>query len=136
MKNLLFFLILLVSSLSWSQMGDVWPVDKRQDFDVDEEFQVINTYDEVVVCQFFMFINNNEFIHVTDNMTSLYKIISRDESVPDEPLYTVISEAGNQYTYIFNKTTQEVIAYSTKGFSIVFTCIAPHNTKVFANLNR
>lgn len=136
MKKILLFLFLIAAQLGWSQMGDVWPVDKRQDFDVDEEFQVTNTYEEQVVCQFFMFIDNNEFIHVTDNMTSLYKIISRDESTPDEPMYTVISEAGNQYIYIFNKNSLEVTAYSTKGFAIVFTCIAPHSTKVFGNLNR
>lgn len=136
MKNLFFFLCLFASQLGWSQMGQVWPVEQRQDFDMNDEFEVTKTYDVKSVCQFFMFINNNEFIHVTDNMTSLYKIIKRNDANPQEPVYTVISEAGNEYIYIFNKETNAVTAYSTKGFAIVFTCIAPHNTKVFGNLNR
>ncbi len=136
MKKLVFLLLLLISQLGWSQMGDVWPVNQRQDFDVDEEYQVTKTYDAQSVCQFFMFINNNEFIHVTDDMTSLYKIISRDETNVAEPNYTVISEAGNQYLYIFNATSNQVTAYSSKGFAIVFTCLTAHNTEVFGNLNR
>lgn len=136
MKKYFLLLSLFVSTLSLAQMGQVWPVDQRQDFDVDSDLKVSKTYDPVAVCQFFMFINNNEFIHVTDGMTSLYKIISRDESVPNEPMYTVVSEAGNTYTYIFNQATKQITCFSAKGFAIAFICITPHDTKVFSNINR
>lgn len=136
MKNLFFFLCLFASQLGWSQMGQVWPVEQRQDYDMNDKLEVTKTYDATTVCQFFMFINNNEFIHVTDNITSLYKIIKRNNDKPNEPVYTVISEAGNEYIYIFNKEKKDVTAYSTKGFAIVFSCITPHETKVFSNFNR
>ncbi len=136
MKKVLLIFSLFFTGISMAQMGQVWPVDKRQDFDVDQDLKITKTYDAEIVCQFFMFLNNNEFIHVTDGMTSLYKIISRDESVTDEPMYTVVSEAGNTYTYIFNKKTKQITCYSAKGFAISFICITPHETKVFSNLNK
>lgn len=135
-KHLLFIFPIFFSSFSFSQIGQVWPIDERQDFDMNEKYEITKTYDATFVCQFFMFINNNEFIHCTDDITSLYKIISRDESKPDEPMYTVISESGNQYIYIFNKKTNEVTAYSSKGFAIVFYSIDPYETTVFQNINR
>ncbi|CAG5076310.1 hypothetical protein [Parvicella tangerina] len=136
MKALITILLGVVITLtSYSQMGEIWPVDSRQDFDVDAEFNITNEYEKKVVCQFFMFINDNEFIHVTDNVTSLYKITARDLSVPGEPVYTVISEAGNTYMYLFNKEKKEILAYSTKGFAISFLCLTPYNTYVFPDID-
>lgn len=137
MKNILKVLLFsLICGTSFSQMGDIWSVTSRQDYDVNENIEIIKTYEKQSVCQFFMFIDNNEFIHVTDNITSLYKIIKRDESKPNEPMYTVVSEAGNTYTYIFNKNTNAVYAYSTKGFMIEWLTFAPYKTEVFGNINR
>lgn len=136
MKTLLILMGFVIPSITLAQMGDIWPVDSRQDFEVDADFQVTNEYEEQIVCQFFMFINNNEFIHVTDNMTSLYKITDRDLSVPDQPIYTVISEAGNTYLYLFDKAKKEVIAYSTKGYAISFLCLTPYSTYVFPDIDK
>lgn len=83
-----------------------------------------------------MFINNNDFIHVTDGLTSLYKIIKRDLSKPNQTLYTVVSEAGNIYTYIFNSDENKVYAHSAKGFLIGWVCIKKHKTEVFENIDR
>jgi hypothetical protein len=136
MKTASVLIALLSCLLVRAQMGEVWPVDNRQEFDVNEKLEIIKTYEATVVCEFFMFLNNNEFIHVTDRMTSLYKIIKRDESIADEPMYTVVSEAANTYVYIFNKKTNQVTVYSEKGYAISFLCLAKHDTKVFSNLNR
>lgn len=136
MKTLLIVLGFLLPSISLAQMGDIWPVDSRQDFEVDENFQITNEYESKSVCQFFMFIDNNEFIHVTDDITSLYKITDRDLSVPDQPIYTVISEAGNTYLYLFDRQNNEVIAYSTKGYAVSFLCLAPYNTYVFTDIDK
>ena len=135
MKTLLILIGFVLPSFVLAQMGQVWPVDSRQDFDVDDDFNITNEYEKKTVCQFFMFINDNEFIHVTDDITSLYKITDRDESVPGEPVYTVVSEAGNTYLYLFNETKAEVLAYSTKGYAISFLCLSPYNTYVFPDID-
>jgi hypothetical protein len=137
MKKLLLAGIFMLSLNGlFAQMGEVWPVFSRQDFDVNDKIEITKTYDVSSVCQFFMFVNNNEFVHVTDNMTSLYKIIKRDESKAGEPLYTVVSEAGNTYSYIFNSNTKTVYAYSTKGFLIEWKGLDHYNTEIFSNLNK
>lgn len=136
MKKALFILTFFISSFSIAQMGEIWPVDSKQEHSVDANMKITKSYDPITVCQFFMFINNNEFIHVTDNVTSLYKIIKREYSADNDPIYTVVSEAGNTYTYLFSKKNKNVAAYSTQGYIITFACLTSHETKVFQNLNR
>ncbi len=136
MKALLSILLFISVSVSFAQMGDIWPVTNRQEFEVNDDFEITKTYDQTSVCQFFMFLNNNEFIHVTDDITSLYKIIKREYSKENEPIYTVVSEAGNTYMYLFKKEAKQVFIYSTKGYAISFACITPYTTEVFKNLNK
>lgn len=136
MKKVLFILLLLSVTASYAQQGQIWPVYSRQDFDLDANNEITKTYDSQTVSQFFMFINNNEFIHVTDNITSLYKIIKREQSKDGDPIYTVVSEAGNTYLYLFQKGKKQVFTYSTKGFAISFMCLDSYETAVFSNLNR
>lgn len=136
LRKLVFFCIVFVANQLHSQMGDVWSIESKQEFNVDEDFTITEEYEEKIVCQFFMFVNNNEFIHVTDGITSLYKILTRDEENPLQPIYSVISEAENSYTYVFDQEKNEVIAYSTKGYAILFKCVDRHSTTVFENMNR
>lgn len=135
MKNAILTLSLFFTTFSWAQMGQVWPVNTRQDFDMNEDFEVTKTYEKGDVSQYFMFIDDNKFIHVTGTITSLYKITKRDESTEKSPIYTVTSEAGNEYIYIFNSDANEVHAFSKKGFAITFSCNAHHTTKVFEDIS-
>lgn len=136
MKTLIITLGILLPSIMFSQMGQIWPCDTRQEFDVDADFNITQYYEEQVVCQFFMFIGNNEFIHVTDDITSLYKITARDETIAHQPIYTVTSEAGNDYIYMFDTEASEVYIYSTKGYGISFQCLDPYSTYVFPDIEK
>ncbi len=134
MKTLVILMGFILPSFAFAQMGQIWPVDSRQEFDVDADFNITEEYEKKVVCQFFMFISDNEFIHVTDNITSLYKITERDLSVPNQPVYSVTSEAGNTYLYLFNKEKAEVLVYSTKGYAISYLCLSPYDTAIFPDM--
>lgn len=136
MKKLFVIMSFLTATMSFAQMGQIWPVYSRQDFDLDKNNEISKTYDTKTVSQFFMFINNNEFIHVTDDITSLYKIIKREQSKDGDPIYTVVSEAGNTYLYMFQTGKKQVFVYSSTGFAISFMCLNKYETKVFENLNR
>lgn len=136
MKKLLVIMSFLTATMSFAQMGQIWPVYSRQDFDLDKDNEISKTYDAKTVSQFFMFINNNEFIHVTDGITSLYKIIKREKSKDGDPIYTVVSEAGNTYLYMFQEGKKQVFVYSSTGFAINFACLDKYETKVFENLNK
>lgn len=136
MKTLFTILLMSVVTSTFAQMGQIWPVETRQEFEVNSNYEITKTYDQTSVCQFFMFINNNEFIHVTDDITSLYKIIKREKTSDGDPMYTVVSEVGNTYTYLFRESVKQVFIYSAKGYAISFGSIKPYTTSVFSNLNK
>jgi hypothetical protein len=66
----------------------------------------------------------------------LYKIIKREKSKDGDPIYTVVSEAGNTYLYMFQEGKKQVFVYSSTGFAINFACLDKYETKVFENLNK
>lgn len=135
MKKILTAALLLVAFAGFAQSGDVWPIYSRQEFDMDENFEITKEYEAKSVCGFFMFLNNNEFLHATDNITSLYKIISREET-ESSTVYKVVSEVGNVYTYSFSKTNKDVLVLTKKGYGSYYKCLAPYGTKVFDNINK
>lgn len=135
MKNILSATLLLLTIAGFSQSGDVWPIYSRQEFDMDENFEITQEYETTNSCGFFMFLNNNEFLHATDNLTSLYKILSREET-ETSTVYKVASEVGNIYTYSFSKTNKDVLIVSEKGYGIYYKCLTPYTTKVFDNINK
>lgn len=136
-KKILLFTTLLLSTLfSFAQKGDIWPTFSRQEFDISADGQILNEYQAQDYNSYYIFINNNEIIHCTSTITSLYKIINRNVAA-DYTDYTVVSEVGNQYVMRFNKKEKYVIITSVeKLFSVYIACYAPYNTKVFDNLNR
>lgn len=127
---------ILFSTAAFSQSGEVWPIVSSQNFDLDENYQITKEYESKTMCSFFMFINNNEFLHATDNITSLYKIIKRTEDQTGAIVYTVASEVGNIYTYSFSKEKKDVIIFTKKGYGIYYKCLTPYNTSVFENINK
>jgi|GEM_PF-4147665 hypothetical protein len=129
-------LSLITCTSLFSQSGEVWPIVSSQNFDLDENYQITKEYDSKTMCSFFMFINNNEFLHATDNITSLYKIIKRSEDKTGAMVYTVASEVGNVYTYSFSKDKKDVIIFTKKGYGIYYKCLTPYNTTVFDNINK
>lgn len=135
MKTVFVTLALIISAMAMAQKGDVWPIYTSQTFDLDENFQITKEYETKNVAGYFMFLNNNEFFHVTDNMTSLYKIIKREEGETDM-VYTVVSEVGNVYTFSFDKTKKDVILFSEKGFGNYYKVLEPYTTTVFDNVNQ
>lgn len=136
-KKLLFITALLVSSFNlFAQMGEVWPTYSRQDFTLNSNAEIIDESQTVEYFSYYLFINNNEFIHCTNNITSLYKIISRKSS-PQFEDYTVVSEVGNTYMMRFAKKDKYIVTTSIdKGFSVYAACYEPYNTQVFNNINR
>lgn len=136
MKTIYLIATLLISTTVFSQVGEVWPIVSSQNFDLDENYQITKEHETKTMCSFFMFINNNEFLHATDNITSLYKIIKRSEDETGAMVYTVASEVGNVYTYSFSKDKKDVIIFTKKGYGIYYKCLAPYNTKVFENINK
>ncbi len=134
-KQLFFGLLFLCSSFySFAQKGEVWSTISRQEFQMDDEGNLTNQYEVEDYATYYLFINNNEFLHCTPTVTSLYKILSRDAK-QDFVDYKVISEADNIYTFRFNKKSKTIIIYSQKGYGIIIGCAAPYATKVFDNLN-
>lgn len=127
--------LFVVSIAAFSQSGDVWPIYSVQTFDLDEEYNITKEYEAKNVAGYFMFVNNNEFFHVTDNMTSLYKIIKREPGESDT-VYTVASEVGNVYTFSFSKQKKDVVLFSSKGFGNYYKVLTPYKTKVFDNMNQ
>lgn len=136
-KKLFFVAALLFSSFNiFAQMGEVWPTYSRQDFTLNSNAEIVDESETVEYYSYYLFINNNEFIHCTNNITSLYKIISRTNSEQFND-YTVVSEVGNTYMMRFAKKDKYVVTTSLdKGFSVYAACYAPYNTHVFNNLNR
>lgn len=118
-----------------AQKGQVWPTDTRQEFDISSEGKITKEYEVVDYPSYYLFINNNEFIHCTGTITSLYKILKRREGngLID---YDVISEAGNQYTFRFSHTENYIVISTNKGYSIYMACKAMYKTTVFDDLNR
>jgi len=129
-------LLLLMLNLN-AQKGEVWPVYSQQQYDVDEQVQITKEYEAKTTCSFFIFINNNEFIHVTDSITSLYKIVKRQKGKAGNDIYTVVSEAGNIYTMAFNKEAKDIVLLSKqKGFGWYYKCLSPYVTPVVENFNK
>lgn len=135
MKIVFVTLTFLISAWAWAQKGEVWPIYSSQTFDLDENFKITKEYEAKSVAGYFMFLNNNEFFHVTDNMTSLYKIIKRETGETDQ-VYTVASEVGNVYTFSFDRTKKDIILFSDKGFGNFYKVLEPYTTTVFDNINQ
>lgn len=128
--------LLLASLLSFSQKGQVWATETRQEFDIDSDGNITKEYKSNPYYSYYLFINNNEFIHCTNSITSLYKINSRTES-KDFVDYVVVSEVGNTYHMRFSqKDSYVVITSLANKFSVYIGCYKPYNTKVFNNINR
>lgn len=135
-RNLILALLFCLSAVvTNAQKGQVWPTLTRQDFEFDENAEITKEYDVEDNFSYYLFIDNNEFIHCTNTITSLYKIMSRDEQEKYTD-YTVVSEVGNMYTFRFSITDQYVAIYSDKGYGIYYSVAAPYLTKVFDNLNK
>lgn len=126
------FLTLGVSA----QKGQVWPTESRQEFDVDSDGNITKEYETTTYYSYYLFVNNNEFIHCTNGITSLYKIINRTES-QDYTDYNVVSEVGNSYMMRFSESEKYIVISAVdKGYSIYIGCYTPYTTNVFNNLNR
>lgn len=120
----------------WAQKGEVWPSSTRQEFELNSKGEITKEGAETIYKTYYLFINNNEFIHCTDGITSLYKILSRKE-VQGGTEYKTISEAGNTYQMLFNKKEKYiVISAIDRNYSIFIGCLEPYQTKVFDNINR
>ena len=135
-RNLLLTAALFLTVLvSYAQKGQIWPTLTRQDFEFNDEAEITQEYAVEDYFSYYLFINNNEFIHCTKTITSLYKIIKREESDKFTD-YTVVSEVGNTYTFRFAADEMYIAIYSDKGFGIYCSVAAPYETKVFDNLNK
>jgi hypothetical protein len=134
-KILSIAIVILCSSGAFAQKGQVWPTETRQEFDIGEDGKITKEYEVVNYPSYYLFINNNEFIHCTGTITSLYKILKRNEGEGMVD-YDVISEAGNQYTFRFSTAENYVVISTNKGYSIYMACKPYYTTTVFDNLNR
>jgi hypothetical protein len=135
MKKIIALAFALVVFQGMAQMGQVWPLATRQEFEYDKDFKITKEYESTSYCSFIMFINNNEFIHATDNITSLYKILSRTTDGTFNT-YRVASEVGNIYTFSFDATKKDIMIFSDKGYGIYYKTLAMYETKVFNNLSK
>lgn len=137
MKKVLSLMLLLAASTGlWAQKGQVWPSETRQEFEIDENGKITKEYAATDYNSYYLFINNNEFIHCTGTITSLYKIVSRKQRDGGME-YTVVSEVGNTYQMFFHeKDKYMVLSSRDKGFSVYIECKAPYTTQVFDNINR
>lgn len=135
-RNLLLAIAFVCTALvSNAQKGQVWSTLTRQDFDFNEKGEITNEYEVTNYYSYYLFINNNEFIHCTSTITSLYKIIKRDEQAKFTD-YTVVSEVGNVYTFRFAIEEMYIAIYSDKGYGIYISVNQPYLTKVFDNINK
>lgn len=135
-KLLLLAAFLMTGLISFAQKGQVWPTESRQEFDLDANGNITKEYESQVYYSYYLFINNNEFIHCTNGITSLYKIIKRNEN-RDYVDYTVVSEVGNQYAMRFAEKEQYIVITNLdQGYSIYIGCYKPYVTAVFDNINR
>lgn len=137
MKKLLSLMLLLACSTGiWAQKGQVWPSETRQEFEIDENGKITKEYAATDYNSYYMFINNNEYLHCTGTITSLYKIVSRKQRDGGTE-YTVVSEVGNTYQVFFHeKDKYIVLSARDKGFSVYIECKTPYTTQVFDNINR
>lgn len=127
---------ILFTTTAFAQKGQVWPTETRQEFDIDENNKISKEYPSQSYISYYLFINNNEFIHCTGSITSLYKILKRYEDNPKYIDYEVISEAGNIYHFRFAQSEKYIVISSNKGYSIYHDCKSPYKTTVFDNLNK
>lgn len=119
-----------------AQKGQIWSTLTRQNFESNENNEWTATGDAVNYYTYYIFISNNEIIHVTPDITSLYKINSRKsgEGFMD---YEVISEVGNVYTFRMHETEKYVtIISTTANFGVYISTMEPYNTSVFDNMNK
>lgn len=128
-------MIIFCTTGAFAQKGQIWPTETRQEFDLDENGKVTKEYEVMNYPTYYLFINNNEFIHCTGTITSLYKILKRTEGSGMVD-YEVISEAGNQYVFRFSTAENYVVISTNKGYSIYLACKPFYTTTVFDNLNR
>lgn len=135
-KCTLIALLLLGSFMGFAQKGQVWPTQTRQEFEMDKNGKISKEYEATNYSSYYLFINNNEFIHCTGTITSLYKIINRSNKNGTVE-YTTVSEVGNTYTMIFNeKDSYIILTPADRSYSIYVACMKPYTTKVFDNINR
>jgi hypothetical protein len=137
MKKVLSLMLLLAASTGlWAQKGQVWPSETRQEFEIDENGKITKEYAAGDYNSYYLFINNNEFIHCTGTITSLYKIVNRKQRDGGVE-YSVVSEVGNNYQMFFHEKDKYIVLSSRdKGFSVYIECKAPYTTQVFDNINR
>lgn len=129
-------LLLAASTGLWAQKGQVWPSETRQEFEIDENGKITKEYAATDYNSYYLFINNNEFIHCTGTITSLYKIMSRKQRDGGVE-YSVVSEVGNNYQMFFHEKDKYIVLSSRdKGFSVYIECKSPYKTEVFDNINR
>ncbi len=136
-KKILITIALIISGfVAMAQKGQVWPTQTRQDFDINSDGEITKQYDVQDYNSYYLFINNNEFIHCTNDITSLYKIIKRTEN-KDYIDYTVVSEVGNTYYMRFAQNEKYIVITNLeKGYSIYEACYTPYTTQVFSNINK
>lgn len=134
-KFILSIAFVFSAMISFAQKGEVWPTLTRQEFEFNSAREITQEGQVGTYYSYYLFINNNEFIHCTETITSLYKVISRDEK-EDFTDYTVVSEVGNTYTFRFGYKENYVAIYSDKGYGFYISTATPYATKVFDNINR
>ena len=137
MKKLLSLMLLLACSTGiWAQKVQVWPSETRQEFEIDENGKITKEYAATDYNSYYMFINNNEYLHCTGTITSVYKIVSRKQRNGGTE-YTVVSEVGNTYQVFFHEKDKYIVLSARhKGFSVYIECKTPYTTQVFDNINR
>lgn len=139
LRNTLFLLALLFSSnCAIAQIGQIWPTQTLQRFDVDENGDIVQEYEPQEYLSYFIFINEKQIIHCTSDLTSLYTII---ETIEGEyyTFYKVTSEGGNEYVFSFDDVDPEqsqVEIASGTGFVLVMDCLPMYETKVFESLGK
>lgn len=135
MKTILSLVLLFLCTTGiWAQKGQIWPTETRQEFEIDENGKITKEYSATSYNSYYLFVDNNEFVHCTGTITSLYKIKSRkyrDGGVE----YTVVSEVGNEYQMFFHESDKYIVLTSrAKGYSVYVECKQPYKTEVFNNM--
>ncbi|TAE50074.1 MAG: hypothetical protein EAZ89_12860 [Bacteroidetes bacterium] len=134
-NTLLLFTLLLSGICAFAQMGQVWPTQTRQRFDIDENGETLQEYEVEDYPSYFLFINDKEFIHCTGDITSLYKITSAKEQ-DSYMSYEVLSEVGNEYVFNFDPVESQVVIVSATGFALFIQCLPMYETAVFETIGK
>ncbi len=136
MKKTLLLLVLLVSAsmAAYAQKGQVWPTINRTDMQFDEAGELTYESDAKDYNSYFLFIDNNSFVHCTETITSLYKILERDEQ-ENYTDFIVVSEAENQYTFRFSFDEYAVVILSKdQTFGVYMEAMEPYESRALKAL--